>query len=150
MVAPAAKAELLHATLTASGRFLDTFTIESDGGVQLPGDPDAIFFAIINDAAGFNAATFRDLNDGALGAFGAGTSPADFSPVFADTFLPAVYDGTPAASFNLKPGTYNGFLFNSVLTLAVPEPATWSLMIAGATVIGALQVGRRRRRLGSA
>jgi hypothetical protein len=63
-----------------------------------------------------------------------GTSPANFSPQFADAFLPPVYDGTPAASFNLAPGTYNGFLQGSVLTLAVPEPTTWTLMIAGAAL----------------
>jgi PEP-CTERM motif len=151
MVAPAALAKLLHATLTVeSAGLLDTFTIESDGGIQLPGNPDAIFFSIANDAAGFTAVTFRDLNVGAFGAFGTGTSPADFSPQFADTFLPAIYDGTPAASFNLTPGTDNGFVFASVLTLAVPEPATWTLMIAGAAAIGALQVARRRRQLAAA
>ncbi len=150
-LAPAAQAKLLYATLTvASEGLLDTFTIESDGGIQLPGDPDAIFFQITNDASGFTAVTFQDLNDGSFGAFGTGTSPANFSPQFADTFLPSVYDGTPAASFNLAPGAYNGFLFGSVLTLAVPEPATWTLMIAGAAAIGALQVGRRRRQSAAA
>jgi hypothetical protein len=45
MVAPAAQAKLLHATLmVALEGLIDTFTIESNGGVQLPGDPDAIFF----------------------------------------------------------------------------------------------------------
>jgi PEP-CTERM motif len=150
MVAPAAKAKLLHATLTASGDFQDTFTIESDAGVPVPGNPDAIFFPITNDGAGFTAAIFHDLNDSATGAFGTGTSPADFSLAFGDTFLPPLYDGMPAASFNLAPGRYEGFLFDSVLTLAVPEPATWSLMIAGAAAIGVLLVGRRRRRWAAA
>jgi PEP-CTERM motif len=67
-----------------------------------------------------------------------------------DAFLPSLYDGTPAASFNLAPGAYNGFLLDSVLTLAVPEPATWTLMIAGAVATGALQVVKRRRRLAAA
>jgi hypothetical protein len=151
MVAPAAQAKLLHATLTvALEGLIDTFTIESNGGVQLPGDPDAIFFPISNNTTGFTAVTFSDLNVGAFGAFGIGTSPANFSPQFADAFLPPVYDGTPAASFNLAPGTYNGFLQGSVLTLAVPEPTTWTLMIAGAAAIGSLQVGRRRRQLAAA
>jgi hypothetical protein len=155
MVAPAAQAKLLHATLTvALEGLIDTFTIESNGGVQLPGDPDAIFFPITNDATGFTAVTFSDLNVGAFGAFGIGTSPANFSPQFADAFLPPVYDGTPAASFNLAPGTDNGFLQGSVLTLAVPEPTTWTLMIAGAAAIGALQAGGvggnwRQRNIGS-
>jgi PEP-CTERM motif len=147
MVAPAAEAKLLYATLTASGGFQDIFTIESDVGVLVPGNPDAIFFPITNDSAGFTAAIFHDLNDSATGAFGTGMSPADFSLAFGDTFLPPLYDGTPPASFNLAPGKYEGFLFDSVLTLGVPEPATWTLMIAGAAAIGALQVGRRQPRL---
>jgi hypothetical protein len=70
MVAPAAQAKLLHATLTvALEGLIDTFTIESNGGVQLPGDPDAIFFPISNDATGFTAVTFSDLNVGAFGAW---------------------------------------------------------------------------------
>ena len=145
MVASAARAKLLHATLTvALEGLIDTFTIESNGGVQLPGDPDAIFFPISNDTTGFTAVTLSDLNVGAFGAFGIGTSPANFSPQFADAFVPPVYDGTPAASFNIAPSTY---LQGSVLTLAVPEPTTWTLMIAGAAAIGALQAGKRRRQL---
>jgi hypothetical protein len=70
MVAPAAQAKLLHATLTvALEGLIDTFTIESNGGVQLPGDPDAIFFPISNDTTGFTAVTFSDLNVGAFGAW---------------------------------------------------------------------------------
>jgi hypothetical protein len=57
MAAPAAQAKLLCATLNvASEDFLDTFTIESDAGIQLSGDPDAIFFPVANDATGFTAA----------------------------------------------------------------------------------------------
>ena len=83
------QAKSLFATLTASGGLLDTFTIESDGGVQLPGDPDAIFFTITKDTSGFTAVTFRDLNDSAFGAFGNWDVPGGLQSAIRRHFSPA-------------------------------------------------------------
>jgi len=121
--------------------YSETFDVETTGYVD-QGTLGVYDFTLTSDSAGNNSLFFADAN--LEGKFGTGTnSGAGVTPYKLDFSL----SGTPytGSSFTLTPGVYHGY-FGTVLTLGIPEPDAWALLIAGAAMAGgAVRIARRRR-----
>ncbi|HWF00590.1 MAG TPA: hypothetical protein VG248_12390 [Caulobacteraceae bacterium] len=151
--APAAQAITLYGTFTDGGGYVETFSLQSDGGVA--GDTDFTTFALSNDSLGNTLATVGDnttglkatlANNPVDGYFGTGPDGSvEFRGQNYDSLQPALY--TQGDAPVLQPGVYSGDFDNFTLTLSTaPEPDVWALLIAGAALVGgAARVARRRR-----
>ena len=160
-LAPAAHAVTLYGSFTdAALGYSETFQLQSDGGVA-DALPDFTDFALTNDSLGNILATVGDNTTGFKASMGididsyfgtglVGSTP--FTGQTYDSFKPALYDSSQSVGV-LQPGTYEGDFFGYTLVLstsAVPEPEAWSLLIAGAAMVGGAVRASRKRALVSA
>ena len=143
-MAPAANAATwVGSFVDASEGIYETFDINT---VPAFSGGDVASFTLTNDNLG---ATNLTVIEGLI--FGPGTefveTSAGSTVVAKDFFSPPPYD----PSTGLVAGVYSDSLEGSVLSLGVPEPAAWALMIAGAAMAGgALRQDRQRRQAASA
>lgn len=139
-------AAVLTFTLTGGGNPIDQFTLDSSAGqTDGAGTPPYVYFKLLTDADGYNAAYFGD-SSASLGQLGIGYGNGNLvTQYITESFTPAFYQGdgvnVPFTDGSFTAG--NG----DILTIsgAVPEPASWALMLAGIGVAGAgLRFSRRK------
>ena len=155
--ASAATAQAQAATIVGSFTnngfgYHETFTIDTVGVPEA--DAHYADFTLTNDNYGNTVAIAGDNTTGALSSlkgqsvdsyFGTGTaSSTPFANQVYDSVKPGLYAAGSAPV--LQPGVYVGDYDGYTLTLGVPEPDAWALLIAGAALTGgALRTSRRRR-----
>jgi hypothetical protein len=138
-------AELLF-TWSSNGNILETFELNTNSG-ELDSVPGYVYYPITNDSiAGNDGAYFGGAAQNGLSGSGSSCGPRVCFALNYDYFAPAPYSGsgtfiafTPGESFG--PGSQNGFVLS---ISAVPEAATWVLMIAGFGGLGAALRTRHR------
>lgn len=152
LAAAPASAKLLNFKITNSGGLIDSFNLNSDAGLPNSFD-NYVFFAITDSTKGYTGAFFGNAHTGFN--YGAGFKRDGFNsayPNFSD-WLPAdkpLY--TSGLTLNITDAdlaTPGGYVLptksgNTITISAVPEPATWALMLLGFGMVAGAARYRRR------
>ena len=128
------------------------------GGTQVPGSPATPLVSATITINGHNLSIGGDLlgsaltNAGVFNASEAVGSLTDFVDAFVDTpDAPASLDtpfsphGSGGGSFNIDSLSALGVQQTATADFAIPEPATWAILLTGFAGIGAAMRERRRR-----
>jgi hypothetical protein len=138
-VAPSAGATTYFATWTdTTDGFSDSFDLTySDANPGVGAD-----YAVSNESGGYQATDMVfDLVSYNGGASFLASSITNRNMKF-DFFDPNPYTGDSSGA--LDPGVYTGE-FSSTLTISVPEPEAWALIVGGAAMAGGALRARRRK-----
>ncbi|MBB4617464.1 hypothetical protein GGQ96_001592 [Sphingomonas abaci] len=155
LAAAPASAAILNFKITDNSGLVDSFDLDSDAGIQ-NSIANYVFFTISNSLNGNNAAYFGNADAG-FGAYNFGVGlkrdgQDSVEPWFDDQFTAAQPLYTGGLKLNITdadlatPGGYvlptvNGA---TVTISAVPEPATWALMLLGFGMVAGAARYRRR------
>ena len=155
LAAAPASAAVLNFKITNDGGLIDSFDLDTDAGIQ-NSISNYVFFSITNSLAGNNAAYFGTA-DAPFGAynFGVGVKRAgedSVSPSYDDAFTANQPLYTGGLTLNITASdlaTAGGYVVPTangatVTISAVPEPATWALMLLGFGMVAGAARYRRR------
>lgn len=155
LAAAPASAALLNFKITNGANLIDSFDLDSDAGIQ-NSIANYVFFDISNSLKGNNAAYFGNAAaEYGTFNFGIGTKRDGQDSVeywFDDAFTAAKPLYTGGLTLNITAAdlaTPGGYVVptasgNVVTISAVPEPATWALMLLGFGMVAGAARYRRR------
>jgi hypothetical protein len=134
----------------AFGSTGDFATVLSNGSYSIAFAPTALFAFVLGSVDTYNKLTLG-YEDGSSQAYAGGQIINDLvfpsgNQILGDTNGVVSYRVTsgPRITSATFTSTGNSFEFDNISVAAVPEPATWAMMIGGFGLIGA--VARRRKR----
>lgn len=144
--AVSAQAAILKLTWTQNNAVFDTFKINTATAVD-NSVGGYLYVPVFDSTNGYNGMYVGsgDTNgDTGLG-FQNGNLPNVNPWLINDYFSPAFWSGT-GYNLNFAAGqTYTGFLGTQISVAAVPEPASWAMLIAGFGLTGAVMRRRASR-----